>query len=306
MRKRSSFLAAIAVLLLLGIALMFVGSSHLLSHDEQNLWRELSGSFGEALIIASLLALLVDPLAQHEFATEWGRDLYWAIFSPDAPQEFREALQSLAAPSGFIRRCVYDIRLTQTRTPSDMTVELQLNVRAEGMVLDRHGFRPTDSVFALARCDGSPSTYHEWSLYGPEIEGAQYSTEELERLGALYVQSSGRTILDQSRLPASMGTVPFRGTYEAVRKVSTTRRWADFYPLFQNRIVLEQVFMISGDVLDELDISVVQLGGETLDRATEERPDGRAIIRYSTKKVAFPGQASLVEWKPKVVARNGN
>jgi len=195
---------------------------------------------------------------------------------------------------------IYELHLKKNHQPSSgITVDFDLTVRVEGVVLDRRGFRPTGSVFALARYDGSPSTYHEWSFRGPDIEGAKYSATELARLGALHIEASGRTVLDQSQLPQSMGVVPFRGTYETVRRVTTTRRWSDFFPLFQNRIVLEQFFLIGGDVLDELDISVVQLGGETLNRATEERPDGRTVIRYSTKNVAFPGLASVVEWRPK-------
>ncbi len=71
-RKRPAFLAALAVLFLVGVALVLLGGSDLLGHDEKNLWRNLLHSLGEAFVIASFLALLVDPLAQHQFATRVG------------------------------------------------------------------------------------------------------------------------------------------------------------------------------------------------------------------------------------------
>ena len=59
------------------------------------------------ILFLAVLAMLVDPLVQHQFASEWGHDLYWAIFSPNAPQDFRDGLQALAAPIAFISRCQY-------------------------------------------------------------------------------------------------------------------------------------------------------------------------------------------------------
>jgi len=105
LRKRPAFFGILALLLVVGVALMTAAHTDMIFTHESEVPRDLAGSLGEALIVAFFLALLVDPVAQHQFATEWGRDLYWAIFSPDAPAEFRESLQLLAAPTGYIRRC---------------------------------------------------------------------------------------------------------------------------------------------------------------------------------------------------------
>lgn len=281
-----------------GVSLTMIANSSLIEAGPGFPWKGVLNSLGEALIVAVVLSLLVDPLAQHQLAVEWGRDLYWSIFSPDAPDEFKETLQVLAAPSGYIRRCTYEITFSHSSPGHRDTVELDILVRVEGVVLDRRGFRPTDNVFILARHDGSPSEYKLWSFRSRHTDGVEFSGEDLERLDALEVQSSGRTVLDQSAVSDSI-KIPFRGEYENSRRVATTRRIADYFPLFQNRVVLEQLFLIQGDAVDDLDISVVQLGGLALEKGEQTRPNGATLIKYRTSEVAFPGQASMMEWHPR-------
>jgi hypothetical protein len=92
MRRRRSFVIGLGIVLLVAIAFEVVAHTNLVWAAGQEGERALAAGFGDAFVIAFVLALLVDPAAQHQFATEWGRDLYWAIFSPNAPQEFRDAL----------------------------------------------------------------------------------------------------------------------------------------------------------------------------------------------------------------------
>jgi hypothetical protein len=296
--RRPIFVVGLSLTLLAGISLTLLANSDLIPQGAGFPWKGVLNSLGEALIVAVVLSLLVDPLAQHQLAVEWGRDLYWSIFSPDAPDEFKEALQALAAPGGYIRRCTYELTFSYVPDGHRDTVDLDIVVRSEGVVLERRGFRPADRVFVLARHDGSPSEYSQWSFRSRHTEDVEFSGDDLRKLGALEVQSSGRTVLDQSAAGESI-KIPFRGEYENVRTVVTTRRISDYFPLFQNRVVLEQVFRIRGDAVDDLDIAVVQLGGVTLDKETLTRPDGSTSIEYRTRNVAFPGQASMVEWRPR-------
>ena len=294
-RRRTIYAVGLIIILIVGVSLTifaYTGSPVVVGSFQ---WKQLAAALGEALIIAFILALLVDPLAQHQLAVDWGRDVYWAIFSPDAPEKFKNALQSLAAPSGYIGRCTYELLFSKY----DDAIVLKITVRADGVVLDRRGFRPNDEVFVFAQCDGLPSSYSAWSFRSQDISrDIDLTAADLAKLGAVTGEPSGRTVLDQAKI-RDVEKVPFRGQYETVRRVETKRRYSDYFPLFQNRIVLEQVFLLRGDVLNELDISVVQLGGVTLDRREETSPGGETIIRYSTSNVAFPGQASMVEWQPK-------
>lgn len=293
-RKRPPFLIATAVMFGLGVLLTFFGHS---GSGSGQISRELAAAMGEALFVGALVALLVDPLTQRQFATEWGRDVYWAIFSPNAPQEFKDGLQALAAPTGYLRRCTYKMRLSHH---PDGYLDLDLTIRAEGVVLDRHGYRPRDQVFIVARHDGRHSRYLSWSLTGETLPGAEYSEAELENLGVIKKMDSGRTILDQALLPDSIGRVPFGKSYEAIRKLQTSVRLSDYLPMFQNRIVLHQVIQIEGDALEDLELSVAQFGGDsTFTQRAETRPDGRKVMYFEKDSVSFPGQNCLVEWKPK-------
>ncbi|MDD7967295.1 hypothetical protein [Actinomycetospora lemnae] len=253
-------------------------------------------ALGEALIIAFVLALIVDPLMQHKLVVDWGRDLYWAIFSPDAPQEFKAALQEAAAPSAYIRRCTYTLRLNRI----DNFVEADLVVREDGDVLDRGGYRPRDKVFIFAGSDGRPSRYKSWSFECPDdlANSIELNASDLHGLGALSVEVTGRTVLDQSKI-ANMGVVPFRSRYELERGVETTRRTSDFLTLFRTKVVLEQVVVIRGDALKTLDVSVSHLAEAQLEFEEEITPAGERVLKYSTRHVTFPGQASVVHWHPK-------
>ena len=96
------FLFGISLTALFGVALVVVGDTGLVWGSE-NAWRQLLAGLGDALVIAAVLALLVDPVAQIRFARRWGRDIFWAIFNPRAPETFREALKDLAAQGAFDR-----------------------------------------------------------------------------------------------------------------------------------------------------------------------------------------------------------
>jgi hypothetical protein len=99
LRHRRAFVAGLVLLLALACGFQVVAYTSLAGHLPESV-RHLAGGLGDALIIAAVLALLVDPVMQHRFLTEWGRDLYWSIFSPDSPGEFRDAIQGLAGPRG--------------------------------------------------------------------------------------------------------------------------------------------------------------------------------------------------------------
>lgn len=92
LQRRRSFLLGIAGLAAMGAGFVVVSATSALSSHPEYWVRRLLGSLGDAFVIAALLAFLADPLIQRRFASEWGRDLFWAFFNPNAPQEFREAL----------------------------------------------------------------------------------------------------------------------------------------------------------------------------------------------------------------------
>jgi hypothetical protein len=291
----------------LGLASVFVMAGLLIiaAHNESFLRNEtsrhLAAGLGEALIIAVLLAVLVDPVVQHKFATEWGRDLYWAIFSPQAPQEFRDALQALAAPAGYIQSCEYELVFRYPKDGADTFLEVDWQVSLWGVTLERRGFQISDPVFVVSRHDGTPSRYTHWSFRSEGADSVDYNETELTALGVMSIDGSGRTILHQQKIPG-VGKVGFSRSYWSERKLHTSRWRADFLPMFQPRIALKQTITLKGEPISELEFSVTQLGRDSMPLVETTRPDGTIELKCTLDSVAFPGQATLVSWKPSVTS----
>lgn len=298
-KHRRGFVLGLGIVLLLAVVCEFAAHTDLVwAAGSSESLRALAAGFGDAFIIAFVLALLVDPVAQHQFAKEWGRDLYWAIFSPNAPQEFRDALQVLAAPSGYISRCAYEVTFSHPSGETDKSSDFYLRVKMSGVTMDRRGFRPSDKVFAPSGHDGKPSRYCYWSFEGEDIDHEEYTEEEMLALGALSLDQGGNRVLDQSLLPHQT-RIPFQGRYKLERhvKVATTR--SGYFPLRQNLMVLTQVIVIKGPAVNELDFTLIQLGTGQILGHPEKRPDGNIELRYESTSVAFPGQATILSWSPK-------
>jgi hypothetical protein len=303
-RRRRIFVLGLGVVLLVAVACNVVAHTNLVWAAGQEEGRALAAGFGDAFIIAFVLALLVDPVAQHQFATEWGRDLYWAIFSPNAPPEFRDALQALAAPIAYISNCTYEIDSSDLSREADMRLQLYIRVKLSGVTLDRRGFRPSDKVTVPSGYEGARSRYRYWSFEGDDTDREEYNEGEMEALGAVSQDEGGRTVLDQSQLKPERTRIPFRGRYKAERHVEMTAARSDYFPFSQDRIVLKQVVIIRGTAVTDLDFTLIRLGSGPILGRQEKRPDGKVELRFENTEVAFPGQASILSWRPKTTVES--
>jgi hypothetical protein len=265
-------------------------------------WQGLAEGLGDALIVAAVVALLVDPIAQQQFAKEWGRDLYWAIFSPHAPPSFRDALGNLAAPDAYIDKCTHVFTLSRADQGSDvLTIDWQISIY--GFALKRG--RPLlwdGQVFVVRRHDGSPSVYTYWSFQVEGPDKVEFNQAQLEDL-AVINEPSGRCVLDQSKLP-DVPTIAFGKQFWSNRHVITTRKTNDFLTLFQPKIVLNQRIIVRGEVASEFDFFVTQLGGSVGEAGEiklkhETLPGGLQQQSHDLDAVAFPGQTTMLFWREK-------
>jgi hypothetical protein len=195
-------------------------------------------------------------------------------------------------------QCIYELEFSQP-DPSSEFVQIEWHISLSGVSLEQQGFRPTEPVFVVCGHDGEPSNYIYWSFKGANTERARYNEKEMNAMGALSVDKSGRTVLDQSKLRFDKTRVPFRGSYEAERRLTTTRWRSDFLPLFQPQLVLEHSVIIRGPAIADLEFSAVQLGRGPLDAQREKRPGDDVEFHYKSSHVAFPGQATLLSWRRK-------
>ena len=123
----------------------------------------------------------------------------------------------------------------------------------------------------------------------------------MEALRAVSQDQGGRTVLDQSLLIAERTRIPFRGKYKAERHISYTFARSGYLPLAQDRIVLKQIVVIKGPAITGLHFTLVRLGSGQIPDSPEirKRPDGKIELYFENEKVAFPGQASILSWRPK-------
>jgi hypothetical protein len=298
LHRRPKFAVGLIAVFAVGVLLEIAGSTDLAHVPSHDVYRQFLSSFGDALIVAAVLAALVDPIVQHQFASEWGRDLYWAIFSPNAPQEFRDGLQALAAPTAYISLCQYTLTFSYPAGGLGGFYELDWRIMVKGEVLDRRGYRLADRVFVVPRHDGSPTDYCLWRFDCDDGDPLFYDEDELTAMGALSVDLSGRTVLDQAKI-TGIERLPFKKKYSSERHLLTSRWAADYIPLFQPRIVLRQVIVVRGAPVSELEFTVAQLGGAQVALTTRHRENGEVELRCELGAVSFPGQATMLTWKPK-------
>jgi len=291
-----SFLIGITITAVAGVALVAVGHTGLVWGTE-NTWRQLLGALGDALVIATVLALLVDPVAQIRFARQWGRDVFWAIFNPRAPDKFRDALKDLAAPKGYFRMCTYSFTMDWADASRDV-LDVSLHVTVEATVLDPAGFNPCTVVRALMCHDGRSSRYVHWAFRGEEVQSAEFDESELSAHGIQIQSSSGHTDFHQERLKYK-GVVPQGKTYVVDRTALMTRSKFDYLPVYQSNVALEQLVIVRGTAVPDLHCSVFQLAGPEMIREEVTRPDGKMEIWFHLPVVSFPGQASILEWMPR-------
>jgi hypothetical protein len=207
-------------------------------------------------------------------------------------------LQALAAPSAFISRCHYELTFSYPAGGRGDFYEVDWRITVTAEVLDRRGYSLVDPVFVVPRHDGQPTSYTQWRFQSEDGDLIAFDGRELEAMGATSCDASGRTVLDQSKIPG-IERIPFGMKYRSERLLATSRWAADYLPLFQPRIVLQQVIVIRGAGVTDLEFTVAQLGGTQAAFTPHTRANGETELRCELTQVSFPGQASLLTWKPK-------
>lgn len=299
-RRRHGFLLGLGILLFVAVACEVIAHTKLVWITDQESERALLAGFGDAFVIAFVLALLVDPFVQMQFARDFGHTLLWALLSPDSPPRFQKALLDLLGSlRGYIECCTYEMYFSDLALETDEVIQFILRVKLSGVTLDQRGFRPSDKVFVASGYKGVPSRYCYWSFRGDDdTEVTQYTEPEMLALGVLSQDESGRTVLDQSELLPKEKRIPFKGHYEAERHVEVTSTRSGYFPLFQAPIVLTQEVVITGPAVAGLDFTLVQLGRGEI---PQKRTKGEVGLHFKSTNVAFPGQASILSWRPKAI-----
>jgi hypothetical protein len=247
---------------------------------------------GEALFVAGILALLVDPLVKSRLATGVGYDLWWALFSRDAPTEFRSAFEKLARVKQYYRTCSWTITLDWDEEERG-NVKVRLRVRAAAVNLERTGFKPTTKRWVLSSLAGRTTTYDYWSIETPD--GSIYVELQKDVLQDLVTLSpDGILTLHEDRI--SGVSIPFGSAYLTERRATMYRTNDDAVPLVASVPTLAQELVLRGNALPGLEFELYHTGGMELvweETSTGSKAEKRCTLPY----VAFPGQAMILSWR---------
>lgn len=247
-------------------------------------------ALGDALIIAAVLSVVVEPYLRRRFTGEFGRDIFWAIFSPDAPPEFRKALQTQAQPDVYWLSCYWVVNLSWVDGTREV-LRVNVTVEATGKNLSRKGYMPDKPAWVLSTHDGKPSRYLRFRYKLQDSARPAIDLRE-PQIPPLKSSDDGRWyFLESQVIPADM-TVPYQSNFEITREIETTRRASDFFPLYHGYTALAQELRICGPAFADLKIAAFPFE----ENARQDETDLAGSAAVFTCGVTFPGQATVIVW----------
>jgi hypothetical protein len=156
---------------LLGALLLRLGHSPWLRIHYANL-PEITSALGEALLIAGVLTLLVDPFLKARLLREASRSIFEHMIGFDNEPQLRERIRNIAFETKLYRR---DYKLTCKIAPLESGLGIALIFQAEGEVLSQslhkveyplkvasfEADKPSDCEFVKMIGDAQPRVEHQ-------------------------------------------------------------------------------------------------------------------------------------------------
>jgi hypothetical protein len=295
-RRSKSRIALLVVLIALGVAGVVVSQRDHFESDHPALAHVLL-AFGEAFLVAGLLALAADPFVQRRFAEEWGRELFWAIFNRDAPDAMRKAVNVIAQPEKYIAHGEWTVDLTWVDADHS-----KLNVAVESerriVCVDPDGWSSIKAGSGIVPdCEGNPSQFtgfrvnaKGWSARLDESNIGKYVT----------VDENGNASLQPAPLLKGH-RIGYREETVFTTRMSTTMRSVDSIPLFSRQTGLSWTITVKGPAVEDL---FIELFGSD---APEVEADGETPQqkRFKSKPgdVSWPGHGLVLQCRPSAEPR---
>ncbi|WP_328623156.1 hypothetical protein [Streptomyces sp. NBC_00354] len=287
-----TFLLFISRILSLGVALIVVAALLDLMHfndwkqDALNALSFIGRGLGEALIIAYLVAVVVEPYMRSWYASQTATELWWAVQRKNVPDEMRHAITSLAKSKEFYRRTTWKMRFDRT---DDGQLEVELEVNSTGTSIDEP-VHPDVGLWLMSSSSKYKARHIAWRLEIPD-DDASWVIDEDDFLRI----DSGE--LEVSSLYPDDVKVPAGKTY-TTKKLVRVYPAGDWLPLRTRCMTGRFFYDISGPAADGLEFSVKHPDGTT---ATDSfKNTGKKNISFESPAGSFtlPGHVSLVSWTP--------
>jgi hypothetical protein len=209
-----TFWVAVAVIFAVGIALRFFVPSHwapgpgLNEHKSVGIIGILTG-LGEALIIAAIVAAVVDPYAKFRLGKEVGREIAKETAGQHLPLELRQALESIQEINLYLLRMAVDVELEKVDShPGLLKWRMTMHYEVENASWNKRSFEHRVSI-SDSRAESADGKVIEVAHY---LNGAcQYRLREPDQeLNRMCKKEEGTTFF----------------THEAPRKISSSRQGA--------------------------------------------------------------------------------
>lgn len=247
---------------------------------------DVAKAISEALIVAYVIARMVDPYIKAHFAREIGGDIFWALSNVDAPEKFRLAVRRLANAERYIRVCTWTLSFEWMDAKSNI-LAVEISNKITGVNLDRSPYRPRLRFWLVPSLDPYRSRNRHWTFDIPDCD-VEFELDE-QQIDELI---EGRTSWDDT-LPDEIVVPP--GKVYRQTKAATIYTAGPCIPLLNTLPVLKQEYRLTGDALKALDVRITHSGGLQAEEIAgpRRRWDGQVLV---IDQASLSGQVSLVTW----------
>jgi hypothetical protein len=221
---------------------------------------------GDGLLIAAVIALLLDVPARAAVNNALSEGVLWGLANPVAPSFHRQALQEVASDKTVITKAEWSIRFDQDRLKQEC-LQLTISLQSWGQTFEENGRFPFGKAAVLASIDERDSRYKRWEI--------RTSGGEL----VLGVTEADFTRAEQDRTYISRredGTVEFdisaaRKAHRTEHKFNTTdhfhrhtevevfRHQRGFFPVWSDFSTQETVIKLEGDAVGSHNFTLARL-----------------------------------------------
>jgi hypothetical protein len=275
--------AAAATLFILNANVLKTGQAHTFSQ-----------AIGEALIVALVVAIAVEPRLLRHFGEEIASKSFWTSFYARAPEEYRNAIQNLARETQFTHAIRWRLSFDWIDDNNHDAIKLTITVLNFRKNCDTNPYKVTPYAFAYeSRFHKYPTKFIAYTIYS---ESLTRSIDILldKRIQPRYAKDGRLEISDKTEI----FTVQPDQSFTTETRFATCVDTIGYYPLTVTRPTLCATVQLMGTALNDLFISILHPGSGTLQTNNEgvgTELEKQGEIRVG--EVYITGQAVLVSWK---------
>lgn len=286
----------LGIFCILAIALSFVSAFI----DLPSRAHDLTQSVAEALIVAVVVSLAVEPRLLRQFGEELASQTFWTSFYSRAPEEYREGIKELASATQFTVAIHW--HWTLDWADDDKTI---IKLSAESVNhRENRGSKPfplNPRTFVYE--PPFPSLEAEIVSYSVVCQGAAFYANPIkDGLAKTERGKDGRLMIVPSVDQATAGfRVPTGLRYTFFTKAVTYVPSVGHYPFFITTPALSLTVSLSGNALPDLYLSILHPGLDAVMSHIEGTgPDLQAMGSIQVSEVSMTGQAILFSWAKQV------